>query len=232
MHLTRKLIVTAALAVALTGCSKKDEQAFSKVDYNKDGKIIFEELIVAFPDLTVEEFLAADADHSGGLDEKEYQRFAETRKSGKKLTLPSTAKTPATSEAAPAKTEAAPTTEPLAGAQTPIAPAPNSPTTQVPAGQDQTAAPASSAQPATNQAMASNTETAEASASDHLGANEDVETVVSHKGEPAKSQATPAAQPAGTSSYVVQRGDSLSRIAKRFGVSPKAIMAKYGLLPA
>ena len=120
MHLTRKLIVTAALALALTGCSKTDEQAFSTVDYNKDGKIIFEELIVAFPDLTVEEFLAADADHNGGLDEKEYQRFTDARKAGKKLELPP--KSSAADAGADKAQPAQPTTEPLTGSVAPVTP--------------------------------------------------------------------------------------------------------------
>ena len=58
-------ILAAALlpGLLLAGCSKEDPKSYSKVDYNKDGKIIFEELIVVFPDLTVEEFLIADADN-------------------------------------------------------------------------------------------------------------------------------------------------------------------------
>jgi LysM repeat protein len=194
MRLTRKLIVAAAVALALTGCSKQDEKSFPKVDYNKDGKIIFEELIVAFPDLTVEEFLAADADGNGTLDEKEYERFRQARQSGKKLepqpkttpapvtpAAPAQPAAPATPPPAPATSEAAPTTTPQA------APAP--------------AAQASPAAPATPPAAKEVVETVEAPAPD----------------KPAEA--------AGATSYTVQRGDTLTRIAKKFEVTPKAIMA-------
>lgn len=222
MHLTRKLIVTAALALALTGCSKNDEQAFSKVDYNKDGKIIFEELIVAFPDLTVEEFLAADADHSGGLDEAEYKRFVEARQAGKKLALPAK---PQAAPADAAKAEAGPTTtaSQVTPPQAPAAQAQNVPaTTQVPAGQAQTAplpanAPAANAPTANAVPMP---QVAETPSSDHLGQAEEVETVVATT--PAENKAP--AQTSATTTYVVRRGDTLTRIAKKFGVTTKALM--------
>lgn len=226
MHLTRKLIVTAALAMALTGCSKNDEQAFSKVDYNKDGKIIFEELIVAFPDLTVEEFLAADADHNGGLDEKEYTRFRDARRAGKKLELPP--KTTASAPAPATAPSAAATTETPA-APSPVAQAPSAPTTQIPAGQD------TPAQAPTTQTMAMPQTAPDAASADNLSATEEVETVVAQKPAAQKPAAAPKQETptdAAAATYVVQRGDTLSRIAKKFGVTSKALMEANNLKSA
>lgn len=70
IHLGKAILVDSSW-----GCSKEDPKAFPKVDYNKDGRVNFEELIVVFPDLTVEEFLNADADANGVLEEGEYTRF-------------------------------------------------------------------------------------------------------------------------------------------------------------
>jgi LysM repeat protein len=200
MQLSRKVFVAAAVALALIGCTKKDEQAFPKVDYNKDGKIIFEELIVAFPDLTVEEFLAADADGNGTLDEKEYQRFREARQAGKKL------------EPQPKTAPAAPATP-----APPAVPAPATPQSQAPAAPEAAAqAPAPVPTP-----MAAS----EAGAPAVPTPTETVETVMAP--HPSQSADTGA----GTA-YTVQRGDTLTRIAKKFKVEAKAIMAANSLKSA
>jgi LysM repeat protein len=203
------MLLTILLGLGLGGCSKEDLQGFSKVDYNKDGKIIFEELIVVFPDLTVEEFLAADADQNGALDEKEYERFRQARLSGKKLDASSAPPAAAKPAAAPApkpeeakpKAEAAPAA-PAAKPEPTTPAAPAAPATKPePTTPAAPAAPGKPAEPATSEASVP-------------AATEVVETVVAE---------TIPTEPAKT--YTVARGDSLTRIAKRFGVSPKALMA-------
>ncbi|OLN27782.1 Translation initiation factor 2 [Desulfovibrio sp. DV] len=192
----------------LTGCEKEDAKGFPKVDYNKDGKIIFEELIVVFPDLTVDEFLAADADTNGSLDDKEYTRLRQARDAGKKLDAASPPPAPAVApkappaepdKAAPAKAaEPAPAQAPAAGP----APTPAPATTLPPAGPS-AAAPQAAAPVA-----------------------EVVETVVAESG-PAEP-----AQPAAPQTYTVARGDTLSRIAKKFGITSKELMAANGMKDA
>jgi LysM repeat protein len=182
-----------AAGLALAGCSKEDPTGFPKVDYNKDGRLIFEELIVVFPDLTVEEFLAADGDGNGTLSDQEYGRFRDARTAGKKLD--------AAAPAAPAAKPAEPAPAPPAKAADP-APA---------------AAPAPAAPPAA----------------------EAVETVVAEPPAPApapappakpaaapEKPASPAAKPAaaGGTTHTVARGDTLTRLAKKYGVSAQAIM--------
>jgi LysM repeat protein len=186
------MLLALLLGLALGGCNKEDPQGFPKVDYNKDGRIIFEELIVVFPDLTVEEFLAADADHNGALDDKEYQRFHEARLAGRKLE-PSAAPAPAPG-AGPAVDG-----KPAAPAAAPEAPAPAAP-----------AAPAPATPPATSAAPAG---------------GEAVETV-----EVGPDAAAPG--PAAARTYTVARGDNLSRIAKKFGVTAKEIMAANNMKAA
>jgi len=189
------MIVAILLGLALGGCSKEDPKGFSKVDYNKDGKVIFEELIVVYPDLTVEEFLAADADNNGSLDAAEYQRFREARQSGKKLNAAS---------AVPAQpAEPAKTGEPAKPAGQPsVSPAAAPAATPAPAGTPTPAAtPAAAKTPAAASTPADNP--AEA-----------VETI--------EVGGTP--QPGAATTYTVERGDTLSRIAKKFSVTPKAII--------
>ena len=184
--------------LVLGGCSKEDPRAFPKVDYNKDGRIIFEELIVVFPDLTVDEFLFADADANGVLDENEYKRLREAREAGRKLDA-----SPAPAPAAPAKP--AEQASPAAPAAEPAAPAAPAPTPAAPA-----AAPAEPVRPAADPAPP---------AAPQAGAEPDetVETVV--VGGEAQAPEAAAGQ-----TYTVGRGDTLSRIAKKHGVSVKAII--------
>lgn len=221
------LIVLAA-GLALAGCNKEDPTGFPKVDYNKDGRIIFEELIVVFPDLTVEEFLAADADGNGTLSEQEYNRFRDARKAGKKLDA-----------AAPAAPAAKPAEAPAPKPAEPAAPAPAKAAEPAPAAP----APAPAAPPA-----------APASAAPAPAAPEAVETVVAEPPAPAPAPA-PAAKPAATSekpaspatkaaagadkaaatggtTHTVARGDTLSRLAKKYGVSAQAIMEANGMKDA
>ena len=211
MKNTRAVLLAVVLGLTLGGCSKEDKQGFPKVDYNKDGKVIFEELIVVFPDLTVDEFLAADADHSGALDEREYQRFREARQSGKKLDASSPPLAPAnTSESA--KPAPAPESKPAAESRSEpqTTPAASAPASQaVPASAPAPAEPATQAEPAK-------------SGMPPVDAAETVETVVAESPSPA-----PAGETAKT--YTVGRGDTLTRIAKKFGVSSKDILAANNL---
>jgi LysM repeat protein len=198
------IFLAILLGVVLGGCSKEDPRGFPKVDYNKDGKVIFEELIIAFPDLTVEEFLAADVDHSGDISDKEYQRFYEVRKTGKKLTAASAppVQVPSTAAAKPAPTPAsAPASAPAAKPVEAAAPAePAKPVEDVKA-----AAPARAEPPAA------------VAAPQAAGPAETVETVE-------VGTTPPAATAPEVKTYVVERGDTLSRIAKKFGVGAKALM--------
>jgi len=225
MRLNRLAFLIFVLVVALVGCSKKDDDDFSRVDYNKDGKLIFEELIVVFPDLTVEEFLAADADHNGSLDAKEYARFRETRRAGKKLETKS--------EAAPQAPSAQPETSAAPAAVAPVAPDAGTPATAAPASMtpDQSPAtqtPAAPSAPAPS-ADASPTGTAapEAAAQSPVASvptpGEAVEVV------PAAPAPESAPAPGAAKTYVVARGDNLLRIAKRFGVTLEALMEANGL---
>lgn len=212
-----------AAGLALAGCSKEDPTGFPKVDYNKDGRVIFEELIVVFPDLTVEEFLAADADGNGTLSDQEYGRFREARANGKKLDA----------AAAPAAPAAKP-----ADAQTP-----------------KPAAPAKAAEPAPT-APAVEPAPAAPPAASAPAAAEAVETVVAEPPAPIPApSAAPAAKPAptaekpaspattsaavaqkpaaaGGTAHTVARGDTLTRLAKKYGVSAQAIMEANGMKDA
>lgn len=49
---------------------------YATVDANADGSVTFEELTVALPDITQEQFAAADLDTSGGLTAEEYAALA------------------------------------------------------------------------------------------------------------------------------------------------------------
>ncbi|MEA5089197.1 LysM domain-containing protein [Solidesulfovibrio sp.] len=203
----KMLALALALGLALGGCSKEDPLSFEKVDHNKDGKVIFEELILVFPDLTVEEFLAADADHNESLDAREYQRLRDARAAGKKLDASSAP--PAS--AAPAKAPDAP--KPAAPEKAPEPATVAAPAAPAKAPEAAPAAPAVAppAAPAPAQAQAPEQP------------GEVVETV-----EVGTVSPPPAREPA-KQTYTVVRGDSLTRIAKKFGVSAKDLMAANGM---
>jgi len=228
MRLNRLAFLIFVLVVALVGCSKKDDDDFSRVDYNKDGKLIFEELIVVFPDLTVEEFLAADADHNGSLDTKEYARFRETRRAGKKLETKSEA-TPQAPSAQPETPAAPAAVAPDAG--TPPASAPATPATAAPASTTPDQAPATQT-PVAPSAPAPSADASQTGTSAPAPAAQSPVPSVPTPGEAVEVvPATPAPEsaPAAAKTYVVARGDNLLRIAKRFGVSLEALMEANGL---
>ena len=192
-------MMVLAAGLALAGCNKEDPTGFPKVDYNKDGRVIFEELIVVFPDLTVEEFLAADADGNGTLSDQEYGRFRDARATGKKLdAVPAPAAKPAPAAAIP--TPAAP----------PAAPAPAAPEV-VETVVAEPPAPASAPAP-TAAAAAKSAPAAEKPAS------------------PATKPAVGADKPAAAgTTHTVARGDTLTRLTKKYGVSAQAIMEANGM---
>ncbi|UJX42700.1 LysM peptidoglycan-binding domain-containing protein [Desulfovibrio sp. JY] len=222
MKYGRALTVAILLGLIASGCSKEDPQAFSKVDYNKDGKIIFEELIVAFPDMTVEEFLAADADRNGTLDEKEYQRLREARAAGKKL------------DAAPAPAKPAEQPAKPAGEQKPAEPAKPAEAAKPAAVSPEPAKPAEPQKAETTPAPAAPATPAPASPEPAKPAGPQK----SEAAAPAAPAPAPAKQPAAPAAgnvtvevestpgmtYTVGRGDTLTRIAKKFDVSVKALM--------
>ncbi|KUG27303.1 hypothetical protein ASZ90_002832 [hydrocarbon metagenome] len=74
--------VTVLLALLTAGCGRDEEKSFGRVDLNKDGKVIFEEGVIAYPDLTIEEFRLYDKDGGGALSGEEYEVFVIARKSG------------------------------------------------------------------------------------------------------------------------------------------------------
>lgn len=212
------MILATVLMMALVACSKEDGKSFAKVDYNKDGKINFEELIVVFPDLTVEEFLAADSDRNGTLDEKEYQRFRDARQAGKKLSAADAAPAKPADES-PAKRPEAPAPAPTAAPTQPAAQsaAPAQPAAPAPIPDQKASAPTEAPTPPAAQATPAKPAAPATPA-------EPVETVVSEKATPAEP-----AKEADKETYVVQRGDNLYRIAKKFGVEVKAILAANNL---
>ncbi|MGE4536966.1 MAG: LysM peptidoglycan-binding domain-containing protein [Desulfovibrio sp.] len=214
MKYGRALTVAILLGLIASGCSKEDPQAFSKVDYNKDGKIIFEELIVAFPDMTVEEFLAADADRNGTLDEKEYQRLREARAAGKKLdAAPAPAKPADKPKAANEQKPAEPAkpAEPQKPEATPAPATPPAPATQP--------APAEQAKPAEPQKPEAAAPAAPAPAETPAPAPKPAATAPAPAGN-----VTVEVQSSPGMTYTVARGDTLTRIAKKFDVSVKALM--------
>ncbi len=206
--------VVLLAAMSMWGCGDDDGKSFGGVDLNKDGKVIFEEGVIAYPDLTVEEFRIYDKDAGGALSGEEYDVFVAARKSGQPPTAQTKAESaaPAAPPAAPAES-AAPPAQP-AQAEVPAAPPagdapiPPSVSQQGP----QTAAPAPTSPPA-------------------VSAQErpSMEQASSHVEVSSTSSPTPAPEPekktAATVAYTVQPGDSLNKIARKFGVSAKDIIA-------
>jgi len=58
----------AVLGLSATAAFAQTPTSFADVDTDANGELSFAELQVAWPDLTQEEFTAADADLSGGLN--------------------------------------------------------------------------------------------------------------------------------------------------------------------
>ncbi|NDY56680.1 LysM peptidoglycan-binding domain-containing protein [Desulfovibrio sulfodismutans] len=167
------LLLALCLLFASMSCSKEDKQSFANVDHDKDGGIIFEELVFVYPDTVVENFAAYDADQNGILDQPEYKTFYTDVVVDKK--------TPQVARLAPTPTRPS--------AQTPTAAVQPDITVTL----EPEKAPAKSAEP---QAAAKKT--------------------------PATAAKAPEKQAAG--SYTIQRGDNLTKIAKKHGLSVDEIL--------
>ncbi len=205
-----------ALAALTASCGGDDEKSFAKADYNRDGKVVFEELIVAYPDLTMAEYESYDLDKGGALTADEYNAFVEARAAGKKP-VPAPAPVEQAAPAAPAEQagQAAipepPSAEQAAPAQEigqPAAPQ---------AGQETPAA----GEPGEIQVV----ETTEALTMPEGGKAGDELVAVAEETAVAPA---PEAKPAETT-YELKRGDVLSRVASKYGVSLKALMEANGI---
>lgn len=205
--------VVLLAAMSMWGCGDDDGKSFGRVDLNKDGKVIFEEGVIAYPDLTVEEFRIYDKDAGGALSGEEYDVFVAARKSGQPPAPQAKAEpaAPAAPPAQPAQAEIpAASTPPPSTPPAGDAPAPPSVSQQGP----QTAAPAPTQPP-----PASVQETAPAQqALPHVEVSSTSSAAPAPEPEPEKTPAAPVA-------YTVQPGDTLNKIARKFGVSAKDIIA-------
>ncbi len=65
-------LVALTFAGAAGSAVAQDAAAFADVDTDQSGDLTLEEVQVVMPDLTQEDFDAADADASGTLSEEEY----------------------------------------------------------------------------------------------------------------------------------------------------------------
>ncbi len=203
-------LVVLFAAISAWGCGDNDNTSFGRVDLNKDGKVIFEEGVIAYPDLTVEEYRLYDKDGGGALSGEEYEVFVAARKSGPPP-KPQAEAAPATTPSEPAGQSA-----PAAPAATPPVSPDAAPSQATPAAQ-----PPATADPA-----------ASAAAPPAPLAMEKLKTIeVSSASGASPSPATPPEpekKPSGPSeiAYTVQPGDTLNKIARKFGVSAKDIIAK------
>jgi LysM repeat protein len=192
----------AALLVSLmtVGCGEDDTKSFGRVDLNKDGKVIFEEGVIAYPDLTVEEYRLYDKDGGGALSGEEYDVFVAARTSGKPPAAKSEPATPP-----PADPAVPPVSAPVPAPDTAAAPA--APVPAEPATGTAPPVPPAAAPPA-QEAAATPMQSVEAPST--------------------ATPAAPEKKPAGPSevAYTVQRGDSLNKIARKFKVGVKDIMVK------
>lgn len=71
----RTIIFLAVLGLAGTAIAQ--EMTFASIDADQDNELSFQELAVAVPDLSVDQFANADTDANGTLSEDEFNVFAE-----------------------------------------------------------------------------------------------------------------------------------------------------------
>jgi len=67
----KKLTLSLAALGLMTGAALAQQTTFADVDADANGELSFEEITVAWPQLTQDEFTAADTDGSGGLSAEE-----------------------------------------------------------------------------------------------------------------------------------------------------------------
>ena len=72
------MLSIAALTLSTAAVYAQITPDYATVDANADASVTWEELTVAWPDLTQEQFTAADVDASGGLSAEEYATLAVT----------------------------------------------------------------------------------------------------------------------------------------------------------
>ncbi len=72
---TSKIIVPAILASAFATAALA-AGSFTEVDVNADGMVTPDEMIAANPEMTEEEFRAADANGDGVLSQEEYEAMS------------------------------------------------------------------------------------------------------------------------------------------------------------
>ncbi len=61
--------VTLTIAVFLAGAAAANAQ--TTIDANGDGKVTYDEMVAVYPDVTEDQFIAADTNDDGLLDEAE-----------------------------------------------------------------------------------------------------------------------------------------------------------------
>ena len=66
------LMTAAAITLSVGGALAQNTPDFATTDGDKSGEVTFSELILQYPDVSQEQFDTADADKSGGLNEKEF----------------------------------------------------------------------------------------------------------------------------------------------------------------
>lgn len=173
----RLLVPALCLAFVLAGCSGNEKDSFFNVDHDKDGKVIFEEILFVFPNMTKEQFENYDADHSGDLGEREYAAY-------------------------------------LAGAPA-----------LVPREKGDPPLKAGPAEPG----RAEETVVIEVLPAPPEAPKDDRKASKTKPGETKKAeQASRSADAARPSSYTVQRGDTLTRIARNFGLTVDDIIKANG----
>jgi len=68
-------IIFAATALFVSTAALAGTDDFAKADVNKDGKVMFQELVVIMPSASEDKFKAADADGDGALSEIEFKKL-------------------------------------------------------------------------------------------------------------------------------------------------------------
>ncbi len=71
----KNVLFMLALICFLPGCSSEPKNSFGNVDKNKDGGIIFEELVFVDPTMPFKKFSMLDVDRNKKLDKHEYEAY-------------------------------------------------------------------------------------------------------------------------------------------------------------
>jgi len=100
----KKLILSLAALGLMSGAALAQGTTFADLDADANGELSFEEITVAWPQLTQEEFTAADTDASSGLSPEEVAAIQQ----GAATTAPAAPAAPTTTPAEPAPAEGVP----------------------------------------------------------------------------------------------------------------------------